>query len=94
MENIVIIGYVGGAINIISILPQLFTILYHKSAKDISLTSYGLFILSQCCWITYGILEPAFVVVISNAVCMFISILIIMSALYYRKVDNQQVFHV
>jgi MtN3 and saliva related transmembrane protein len=50
-----VIGYLASTLTIISLLPQLVKIILYKSAKDVSLESYFLFILVEILWLYYGV---------------------------------------
>lgn len=80
-----IIGFVGGGLIVISLLPQLYTIIYNKSSKDISISMYLLLLIAQCLWISYSILKNDMIILATNLSSSTITLLIICTALYYKE---------
>ena len=79
-----IIGFLGGGLIVISLLPQLYTIIYNKSSKDISISMYLLLLIAQCLWFLYGLLKHDLQVLLTNAIAGVLTILIIVAAIYFR----------
>ena len=79
-----IIGICGGILVIICLIPQLVKIIQNKSANDISLIMYILLFIAQLLWMTYGILKNDIQVMITNVISAFISMLIIICAIYFN----------
>jgi MtN3 and saliva related transmembrane protein len=72
-----IIGFTGGGLIVISLIPQLITIIQNKSSKNISIPMYFLLLLAQILWILYGVLKNDLQVLLTNACAGFITILTI-----------------
>ena len=79
-----IIGYIAGSLSVIAIIPQLVKILKTKDSKNLSLITYTLFVVVQILWICYGIGRKDLQIIISNIVCMLLSIMIILLSIYHR----------
>lgn len=89
--TIEVLGYVAGTFTVISLVPQLVKILKNKNCKDVSLMSYYMYIFVQTLWIIYGVGRGDLQIIISNAVCTVLSIMIIGFSNYYKNktaVDN------
>jgi MtN3 and saliva related transmembrane protein len=82
------IGIVAGFLIVCSFVPQLIMIIKNKSAKDISVTMYIVLLIAQVLWMVYGVLKRDFQVIVTNAVTTFLTILIIIFALWYSKNKN------
>lgn len=80
-----IIGFIGGILIISSLIPQLLIILYNKTSKNISIITYIILFIGQCVWTLYGILNNDLQVTITNIIAGFLTILIIIVAIYYRN---------
>lgn len=79
-----IIGYIAGSLSVIAIIPQLVKILKTKDSKNLSLMTYTLYVIVQILWICYGIGRKDLQIIISNIVCMLLSIMIILLSIYHR----------
>jgi MtN3 and saliva related transmembrane protein len=80
-----IIGFLGAGLVIISALPQLFTIISRKSSKDVSIYTYIILLSAQILWSVYGFLKSDLQIISCNVASGFITILIIVFGLYYKK---------
>jgi MtN3 and saliva related transmembrane protein len=78
------IGILGGILIIISFIPQLYTIIQNKSAKNISILMYTILLIAQILWMIYGILKNDLQVTITNAITSVINILIICFSIYFN----------
>ena len=84
------IGYIAGSLVTISLLPQLITILYNKDSKNVSVFTYIILVIARCLWCIYGIRKLDFQIGITNGISGTLNILIIISAIYYRKTDKDK----
>ena len=75
-----IIGSLAGILIIISLIPQLVQIIYTKSAKDISISTYMLLFIAQILWVVYGILKNDLQIYITNLLAAILTTLIILFA--------------
>ncbi len=55
MDPYQILAYIGGFLVIISALPQVYKIVKHKSAKDVSLPMFILLVMANILWFIYGV---------------------------------------
>ena len=84
IELYTIVGYFGGFLIVISLLPQLFKIINTKSSEDLALETYLLLIVAQVCWIYYGFAKNDIEVIVTNIVSLFLAILIIILGYRYK----------
>lgn len=86
-----IIGIIAGVLIVIGYLPQLVKIVVHKSAHDVSVTMYVLFLIAQMLWCIYGFLVVDHIVIWTNIASCIISIFIIISSVYYQMLYKKQI---
>ncbi len=79
------IGIIAGLLIIVSFIPQLFTIIKNRSARDISIAMYLLLLVAQILWMVYGILKSDLQIIATNAITAFLTILIIGLSLYFNS---------
>lgn len=79
-----IIGFTGCGLIIISLLPQLITIIINKSSKNISLLMYFILLIAQVLWCLYGALKNDLQVFLTNLIAGIITIIIIIVSIYFR----------
>ena len=84
IETYTIVGYLGGTLIIISLLPQLFKIIKTKSSQDISLTTYIILIIAQLLWIYYGFLKNDIEIIVTNVASLFLAILVLVLSIHYN----------
>jgi MtN3 and saliva related transmembrane protein len=79
------IGYVAGSLITLSLLPQLFIILYNKDSKNVSILTYLFLLIARCLWVIYGIKKIDLQIGITNGISGVITIIIIIVAFIYKK---------
>lgn len=82
------LGYIAGSLVTISLVPQLITILYNKDSKNVSIFTYIILLVARILWTTYGLRKPDFQIGITNCISGVLTILIIISAIYYKNKKN------
>ena len=84
MKVIDILGYVAGALVVVSLLPQFIKSWKTKSTKDISLWRYIIYAIGLILWITYAILIKNGPVVLTNTVGLVLAVSILYLKLKYK----------
>ena len=78
MDNYIeILGLLAGACTSIGFFPQLLKIWRSKSAQDISLVMYAVMMIGFAGWITYGFLNQAISVIITNIISFSFALIIL-----------------
>ncbi|MEK6820687.1 MAG: SemiSWEET family transporter [Nanoarchaeota archaeon] len=67
MTTLSILATVFGAVGGIANFPQAYKIFKRKSAKDISILTYGFLLIGAIVWILYGVEIKNFPVIITNS---------------------------
>lgn len=88
-QQLEIIGFIGGALIITSLIPQLYTIIINKSSKDISIIMYFILLIAQIDWFFYGLLKNDLQVTVTNACAGILTVFIIVTALYMRSISHK-----
>jgi MtN3 and saliva related transmembrane protein len=85
MEIIVILATIFGIATGLANIPQILKIFKTKSAKDLSLITYTIFLLSSIVWLWYGIHLINYPLIISNVIYILTYSLIIVGFLIYGR---------
>ena len=78
------VGYVAGAITTVAFLPQLILIARSRQANGVSLRMYLVFSFGVALWITYGVLRNSPAVVLTNAVTLLLTAVIVALVVHAR----------
>lgn len=65
-----LIGFIGGLLTTMGMVPQVWRLYKLRSAREISLTFILLFIIGIIFWMSYGILRGLFSVIIWNSISL------------------------
>jgi MtN3 and saliva related transmembrane protein len=72
-----IIGLLAGILTTSSLLPQLIRTLKTKSAKDLSLGMFLLFVLGIVCWLTDGIMVGEWPIIAANVITLVMAVILL-----------------
>ena len=67
------IGYIAAILTTISFLPQVVKVWQTRSARDISLPMYSLFILGTALWLSYGVAIHSLPIALANAATLVLA---------------------
>jgi len=84
LSGVDILGYVAGLITAFTFLPQVLKTWKTKSAKDVSLAMFVIALSNQVLWLAFGILREDPVIIITNAVMLVMTSLMIALKLKYN----------
>ena len=79
-----ILGYSAGVVTSLTFLPQVIKTWKEKSAGDISLLMFIIAATNEVMWVGYGILKNDWVIILTNAVVLVMSITMIYLKLRYK----------
>lgn len=86
MEKYVLyIGLVAGCLTGLASFPQLLKVWREKSAKEISLVMLVTLMLGLLLWVIYGSVKKDLPLILTNAVSLFINLVLFVSATRFRK---------
>lgn len=77
MSGVEILGYAAGAITCLTFLPQVIKTWKSKSAKDVALNMFIIAAVNEVMWIVYGVLLNNWVIILTNAVVLVMSLTMI-----------------
>ncbi len=86
LSGVDILGYVAGLITAFTFLPQVIKTWKTKSAKDVSLAMFVIALTNQILWLAFGMLRDDPVIIITNAVMLFMTSIMISLKLKYNHV--------
>ena len=84
MSGVDILGYAAGAITSLTFLPQVIKTWREKSAKDISLLMFLIASINEVMWIAYGALLNNWVIILTNAIVLAMSLTMIYLKFRYK----------
>ena len=84
MNGVDILGYAAGAITSLTFLPQVIKTWKEKSARDISLMMFLIAAINEVMWIAYGALLDNWVIILTNALVLTMSLTMIFFKLRYK----------
>ena len=84
MAFVDILGYSAGAITSLTFLPQVIKTWKERSAKDISLLMFIIAAVNEVMWIVYGVLLDNWVIILTNAIVLSMSFIMIYLKLSYK----------
>ncbi len=85
MNGVDLLGYAAGAITSLTFLPQVIKTWKEKSAKDVSLLMFIIAAINEVMWIAYGALLDNWVIILTNAIVLAMSITMIALKLKYSE---------
>lgn len=85
-----IVGLVAGICTSISLLPQLFKLVKHKKAEDISLFYLILLFIGLGLWIWYGILRDDIPILVTNGLSLVINGIVIVLGIRYKRAHKEK----
>ncbi len=84
MSGVDILGYAAGAITSLTFLPQVIKTWREKSAKDVSLLMFIIAAVNEVMWIAYGALLDNWVIILTNAIVLAMSLTMIYLKFRYK----------
>ncbi|HEX8452867.1 MAG TPA: SemiSWEET transporter [Longimicrobium sp.] len=78
------IGYVAGALTVISFLPQVVRVWKTKRTNDLSLGMFVILITAGALWITYGVITSDWPVIATNGGMVALNIAILVAKLRFK----------
>ena len=84
-NNIEIVGLAAGICTSVSLLPQLFKLIKHKKAEDISLFYLVILFVGLSLWVWYGVLRVDLPIIATNGFSLVINGIVIALGIRYKK---------
>ena len=85
MELVEILGFVAGTCTTAAFLPQVIQVWRTRSAADISLGMYCVFLLGVFLWLAYGIIVSAMSMIVANSVTLCLAGLVLLMKLRFER---------
>jgi len=81
---ITILGFFAAACTTLAFLPQTFRIIKSKQTKDLSLSTYIIYVIGLSSWLFYGLFIKDIVLIIGNIVALMLALTILNLKLKYK----------
>jgi MtN3 and saliva related transmembrane protein len=85
-----LIGYAAAILTTISFLPQVIKVWQTRSARDISLPMYGLFIVGTAMWLSYGVAIHSVPVALANAATLVLAGAVLVAKLRFGQGQDSE----
>lgn len=89
MNGVDFLGAVAGVITTLTFLPQVIKTVKEKSVKDISLMMFVIAAVNEALWIVYGALKNDWVIILTNAVILCLSLTMIYLKFSYASKETK-----
>ena len=87
MQLVEILGFVAGTCTTAAFLPQVIQVWRTRSAADISLGMYCVFLLGVFLWLAYGIIMSAMSMIVANSVTLCLAGLVLLMKLRFERAE-------
>lgn len=84
MTNAEMLGYAAGALTAFTFLPQVIKTWREKAAKEVSLYMFIIAFLNEIMWLAYGVMINNWVIILTNAIMLVMSGIMISLKLKYN----------
>lgn len=84
IANFAYVGYLAGALTVVSFIPQTLRVWRTKHTTDLSLRMFAILLAAGILWLTYGILSEDWPVVATNVGTVSLNLAILVAKLRYR----------
>lgn len=78
-----LVGMIAGILTTIAFVPQVLQVYRSRSAKDISLGMYAIFVSGVLLWLVYGCMIGAMPVIVANGVTLLLALAILIGKLRF-----------
>ena len=85
MQLVEVLGFVAGTCTTAAFLPQVIQVWRTRSAADISLGMYCVFLLGVFLWLAYGIIVSAMSMIVANSVTLCLAGLVLLMKLRFER---------
>ncbi|WP_157314715.1 SemiSWEET transporter [Chitinibacter sp. GC72] len=85
-----LLGLLAGTLTTISFVPQVWQVWKSKSAKDISLGMYAIFVAGVAMWLGYGLLVGSAPVYLANTVTLILAGAVLVMKVIFDRRDKKE----
>jgi MtN3 and saliva related transmembrane protein len=82
-----LLGYAAATLTTLAFLPQVVKVWRSRSARDISLPMYGLFVAGVALWVVYGVLIHSSPVIYANVATFLLSATVLLAKVCFGGED-------
>ncbi|WP_027467347.1 SemiSWEET transporter [Deefgea rivuli] len=84
------LGLLAGGLTTFAFVPQVYQVWKSKSAKDISLGMYSIFVAGIALWLVYGVLAQSLPVVLANTLTLILASMVLLMKIVFDRKDKQK----
>lgn len=85
MNTLNLLGFAAGACTTVAFIPQVWQVWSTRSAKDISLGMYLVFVTGVLLWLVFGVLTHSLPLIIPNAITLALAGTVLAMKLYFER---------
>lgn len=89
-DQVELLGLLAGALTTLAFVPQVYQVWKSKSAKDISLGMYSIFVVGIALWLGYGLLSHSLPVVVANTLTFILASMVLLMKIIFDRKDRQK----
>jgi len=89
MGYVTALGYLAALASMASFVPQAWKVIRTRETKDISVGMYLLTVSAFALWLGFGLLQRQWPLVVSNSVCLALSLFILAMTLFPQAEKNK-----
>lgn len=89
MNDFTWIGLTAGALTTLAFVPQVVRTWRMKTARDLSLGTFGMLAAGVSLWLVYGLLLDDVPIILTNLVTLLLVMSVLVLALWYRRLENR-----
>jgi MtN3 and saliva related transmembrane protein len=89
MNWVTVVGYAAAFCSTVSFLPQAWRIIKTRDTSSISTPTYALTCVGFALWLTYGIARSEWPLVLTNGICLVLSLFILMMTVLPREAKER-----
>jgi MtN3 and saliva related transmembrane protein len=89
MSWAIAIGSLAALASMISFTPQAWRIIRSRNTEGISAAAYSITVAAFALWVGYGVLIGEWPLIVSNAVCLVLSVFILVMTLLPQRAKNE-----
>lgn len=77
MDTVTALGFLAALCSIVSFMPQAWKIVKSRDTRSISTGMYAVTVMGFALWLTYGALLSQWPLIVTNGVCLLLSLFIL-----------------
>ncbi len=89
MDTVTALGFMAALCSIVSFMPQAWKIVKSRDTRSISTGMYAVTVTGFSLWLAYGVLLTQWPLIVTNGVCLVLSLFILAMKLFPQATKDQ-----